>query len=84
MKQNKLFKYIFLLAIIFLIGAHGQLRAQGNDIISFSLDGFVGVVESTGHTVDVTVPYNTPVTSMIATFQLSPGATASDWSYTTN
>jgi hypothetical protein len=46
------------------------------DILTYSLDGFTGTVDTTNHTVLLTVPYGTDVTDMVATFTLSDQATA--------
>jgi hypothetical protein len=46
------------------------------DILTYSLDGFTGVVNASNHTVLITVPYGTNVTNMVATFTLSAQAIA--------
>ena len=45
-------------------------------ITAYSLAGVSGTITESGHTIAVTVPYTTNVTSLAATFTLSPGATA--------
>jgi hypothetical protein len=47
------------------------------DILTYSLDGFIGAVNTGNHTVTVAVPFGTEVANMVATFTLSPEATAS-------
>jgi hypothetical protein len=46
------------------------------DILSFSVDGYNGTVNSGDHTVNIIVPYGTDISDMIATFTLSPEAEA--------
>ena len=44
---------------------------DAKEITSFSVDGFIGVIDSAASAVTVTVPYGTPVGAMIATFAIS-------------
>ena len=52
-----------------------------NDILTFDFDGLtpavVGTVNATAHTVTLTVPYGTDVTTLVPTITLSPQATVS-------
>jgi len=52
----------------------------GNDILTFDFlaltPDVIGVVDATAHTVALLVPFGTTVTALVATFTLSPGASA--------
>jgi hypothetical protein len=47
------------------------------DILTYSIDGFIGTVDTIAHMVSVIVPYGTDVSNLIANFTLSEEAIAS-------
>ena len=53
------------------------LQSTETDILSFSIDGYTGTVNSGDHTINIIVPYGTEISDMVATFTLSPEAEAS-------
>ena len=50
-----------------------RFEATINPVLSSDVEG---TIDSDNHTVSLTVPYDTPLTSLVATFTLSSGATA--------
>ena len=78
----KTFTFKLLLGVFAILGlslnSNAQMPSSNNDITAYSFAEQTGdaTINATLHTVDIEVEYETDVTSLVATFELSDGATA--------